>query len=110
MQTQTIKKILTEAKQKNLTWNFSCEGQYFYPDDENHGKPGYDDGNDGWGNPKLKTNNVSDSIKEKNIGATDEVLIEFNTGQCILYLPYEEDCEICNYSGSLSSWLDKYIN
>ncbi len=110
MNINKIKKVLTEAKEKNLTWNFSFEGQYFYPVDPNHGKPGYDDGNDGWGNSKLRTNDVEDSIKEENLGATDEVLIKFNTGQCILYTPYEEDCEICDYSGSLSSWLDKYIN
>ena len=103
MKTHTIKKVLTEAKEKNLTWNFSFEGQYFYPIDPN-------DGNDGWGNPKLRTNNVLDSIKKENLGATDEILIKFNTGQKILYTPYEEDCEICDYSGSLSSWLDKYIN
>lgn len=108
MKTNTIKKILTEAKEKNLTWNFSTEGQYFYPDDVNQGKPDYDDGNDGWGNPELRTNDVKDSIKKENLGATDEVEIRFNTGEWILYMPYEEDTEVCNYSGSLN-WIHKYL-
>jgi hypothetical protein len=109
MKTDTIKKILTEAKEKNLTWNFSYEGQYHYPKDTNRGKPDYDDGNDGWGNPKLRTNDIEDSIKEENLGATDDFIITFNTGEKILYTPYEEDCEVCDYSGSLT-WIDKYIN
>ena len=93
MKTNTIKKILTEAKEKNLTWNFSTEGQYYYPEDIN---------------PGVRTNDVKDSIKEENLGATDEVEIVFNTGEWILYMPYEEDTEVCNYSGSLN-WIHKYL-
>ena len=85
--------VLTEAKEKKLSWKFNCEGETFFPEDER------------------LTSNVEESLK--HCRDTDIFHIIFNTGSWILWVAcneYDMD-KLADYTTDLDwveSICDKY--
>jgi len=94
------RKIFSQAKNLNLKWNFSCEGEIIFPEivgsEENILIT----------TAKDFTDNIEESVAY--MGATEELLIRFDDGSCIFYMPYEFDTEITDHStGPNSKWIEE---
>ena len=82
-------KIFSTAKNLNLKWNFSLDGEIIFPE-----------------TAKDFTDNIKESVAY--MGATEELLIRFDNGSCIFYMPYEFDTEITDHStGPNSKWIEE---
>ena len=82
--------VLTEAKERGLSWQFNCYGETFFPEDEKF------------------TSDVEESIKHQN--DTDQFHIIFNTGSWILWVAcnsYELD-KLADYTTDLDWVGDMY--
>ena len=93
-------KIFSTAKNLNLKWNFSCEGETIFPEILDS------DENSLITTSKDFTDNIEESVAY--MGATEELLIRFDNGSCIFYMPYEFETEITDHStGSNSKWIEE---
>ena len=100
------RKIFSQAKNLNLKWNFSLDGEIIFPEIV---------GSEEYLGKKIEVNiatakDFTDNIEESvaYMGATEELLIRFDNGSRIFYMPYEFDTEITDHStGPNSKWIEE---
>ena len=93
-------KIFSTAKNLNLKWNFSLDGEIIFPEIVGSEE------NINIATAKDFTDNIEESVAY--MGATEELLIRFDNGSRIFYMPYEFDTEITDHStGPNSKWIEE---
>ena len=93
-------KIFSTAKNLNLKWNFSLDGEIIFPEIVGSEE------NINIATAKDFTDNIEESVAY--MGATEELLIRFDNGSRIFYMPYEFDTEITDHStGANSKWIEE---